>query len=800
MPSRVSVLSGKGAAARQSPTLAQAGRSAARATVAGGSIAELQRSLGNHAFGQAVRTGHLPPSALAGLGGTTGNQAVQRLARQVGAGGAPTAEATAAGQRGAAGKRSGLVAQPGGAARPPSALSIPKAEASDSIQRLPTQLENSMDTLFGGTQVGVKMHTGTQADRAARAANTDAVAIGGDIFFREGTYRPGTAEGNAVIARESTHVQRSKMIGSTSSTPSTRASSAEKQDAEQVGGLFRVMGANPAQTLQPMRVHPTATQQRVIQRAGEYSHTRTAGIVTSKVVQGIFTTVLGPIGLVWRGPLIQKNLSEITGWAQFGGRSGKTDGKGKVVDRQRYGNSHLGTAMRWMAGISELLKEFTIWLGFGTFIAAIVAAATHGAFAPVFAGLALATSVVAGVHFALRSLLVAMNGYRLWAAYKRGDEKDKAKIPFIKHQMVSDGLEGIGAAISSVLSGMNAGGLGSLGGDLAKDVGVEGSSKSLAGAGFGALTGLPTSIGLATAKEGGKDAVKPGSEKGFLGGFLKDKGDIDTAYSKDSRSKFGFKSKAKPPSVAQPDPGGDKGKALEMTTSALSKSAENTKQQGVELGASKKNSGVVNATGSAVSDTAGKVGEAKTELHKTGAQAKDLDEKLPALVEQSVGGSEDRVKSLSKEVKEALKKPEPDASPSSGDADAVSQIDKMNVELKKESEQTAVTGSAVVGRSVQRKGGSGRSAANWIANKLGGLKAGVRRLNAKIVAGVLKYAAKLDKSEADRNSTILAMSEEKTFANQDVQEESENDKLFMAFQDKAAQLNTNVRALAEKDK
>lgn len=167
---------------------------------------------------------------------------------------------------------------------------------------------------------------------------------------------------------------------------------------------------------------PTPAQQRVIQRADgdDFSGSRTAGIVTSKGVQGIFTTVLGPVGLVWRGPLIQKNLGEIWG-KNIASRPGKVD------DRKRYGETHFGTAMRWLASISELLKEFTIWLGFGTFIAAIVAAATHGVAAPVFAGLAIATAVTAGLHFVLRELLVLLNGYRLYRKRKEAGGADQRR-------------------------------------------------------------------------------------------------------------------------------------------------------------------------------------------------------------------------------------------------------------------------------------------------------------------------------------------------------------------------------------
>ncbi len=674
-------------------------------------------------------------------------------------------------------------------------------KSSGSIQRLPDQLEDAMGSVFDLNLSKVNIHNDSHADQVARTANADATTIGNDIYFQNGTYRPGTADGNALIAREVSHIQRAKMTGSPL-VSSASSSSADKEDATEVGGIVHSMGKNPAEILKPAsgpEGKPSKAQRAILQR-DEYSHGRTAGVVTSKVLQGIFTTVLGPIGLVWRYPIIQKNLGEITGWDQFGSRKGKGD------DRKRYGESKLGTAMRWMASISEILKEFTIWLGFATFIAAIVAAATHGVAAPVFVGLGIATAVVAGVHAVLRGLLVSMNGYRLWAAMKRGSDKDKAKIPFIKHQMVSDGMEGIGAALSSMFAGMGAGGLGSLGGDLAKDAGVSAASQKLAAVGLGTAANLPTTIGLTTFKEGGKELVKPGGKesgkKGFMEGFTKDKLEIDNAY-KNTRS-FGFRKK--PPKVTTPqtpvldsnvDP--NIAKVLDMTSGIASKSDDNTAQQSVESTSSKQNSGLISSLAPEVIKTTDSVGKTKIELSQTGEKSKDLDKTVPMLVEQTVGGSKEEAKRLSQQVKDGLKTEEPKSqdgsdSSTSGNSNIVSQISEDEKDLGQEGDGGDLK------RKVQRKGGIGSRIANWFEMKIGGLKAGVKRLNGKILAGVLKYAGKFDKSDADRKTAVAAMSEEKTFSAKDVQEETENDFLFLDFQDKANQLNTTAQTLAEMDK
>lgn len=419
------------------------------------------------------------------------------------------------------------------------------------IQRLPKSLDKAMGTVFDFNPAQVGIHTDEAADHVARSASSDAVTIGADIYFRNGAYQPNTAEGNAVIAREMAHVQRSRMTGAVNRS-SAEVSGADRADSQEVGELFRTMGNSPAEVLRPAagpHGKPSRAQRNVLQRDPtktknkESTGMRNFGIVTSKVLQGIFTTVLGPVGLLWRGPLIQKKVGEIWGdKTNIGYRTGKKD------DNARYGNTKLGTFMRWLASISELLKEFTIWLGFASFIAAIVAAATHGILTPVFIGLGIATSVVAGIHFVLRALLTGLNGIRLYRITKTAEgegekaEKAKKKLPFIKHQMINDGMEGIGAAISSLLSGMGSGGLGSLGGDLAKNLGLDPKTVPigrLAQFGLTQLTNLPQGVSLTSMNEGGKESVKPSSERftgkggkwaNFKTGFLKDATDIKTDW------------------------------------------------------------------------------------------------------------------------------------------------------------------------------------------------------------------------------------------------------------------------------
>jgi peptidoglycan hydrolase-like protein with peptidoglycan-binding domain len=58
---------------------------------------------------------------------------------------------------------------------------------------------------FGRDFGHVRVHTGAQAARSARAVNAQAYTIGHDIVFGEGRYAPGTESGRRLLAHELTH-------------------------------------------------------------------------------------------------------------------------------------------------------------------------------------------------------------------------------------------------------------------------------------------------------------------------------------------------------------------------------------------------------------------------------------------------------------------------------------------------------------------------------------------------------------------------------------------------------------------
>jgi len=71
---------------------------------------------------------------------------------------------------------------------------------------LPEQTRSYLESRMGRDFGDVRVHTGTQADEAARSLNARAFTLGSDVVFRAGEYRPHTRSGKRLLAHELTHV------------------------------------------------------------------------------------------------------------------------------------------------------------------------------------------------------------------------------------------------------------------------------------------------------------------------------------------------------------------------------------------------------------------------------------------------------------------------------------------------------------------------------------------------------------------------------------------------------------------
>jgi len=91
---------------------------------------------------------------------------------------------------------------------------------------LESVLKSRLEAALGARLDGVRVHTGSDADAAARALGARAFAIGNDVVFRDGAYDPQQRDGQRLIAHEIAHTVQAH--GAT--TPSEGAATVSHPD------------------------------------------------------------------------------------------------------------------------------------------------------------------------------------------------------------------------------------------------------------------------------------------------------------------------------------------------------------------------------------------------------------------------------------------------------------------------------------------------------------------------------------------------------------------------------------------
>jgi hypothetical protein len=99
--------------------------------------------------------------------------------------------------------------------------------------RMTDHLEPSLGTLGD-----VRVHTGDGAAALARAVSARAFTVGSDIFFGDGEYRPGTSDGNQLIAHEVAHVAQQRGAPDSGPLTVTQPGDAYEREAEAVARGF----------------------------------------------------------------------------------------------------------------------------------------------------------------------------------------------------------------------------------------------------------------------------------------------------------------------------------------------------------------------------------------------------------------------------------------------------------------------------------------------------------------------------------------------------------------------------------
>lgn len=126
-------------------------------------------------------------------------------------------------------------------------------ETIDAVRRrsgesLPDETQTTFERRFGADFSSVEVHTGSNADEAARSINAEAFTVGTDIVFRSGAFRPRTEGGMHLLAHELTHVvqQRGQSIiqrwGARGMSSDGESASSQSGQASGVGGTYGEIG------------------------------------------------------------------------------------------------------------------------------------------------------------------------------------------------------------------------------------------------------------------------------------------------------------------------------------------------------------------------------------------------------------------------------------------------------------------------------------------------------------------------------------------------------------------------------
>ncbi len=104
-------------------------------------------------------------------------------------------------------------------------------------QPLDSQVQKKMSSSMGHDFSDVKVHTSEKSDTLNQQLGAEAFTTGSDVFFRQGNYNPGSADGQKLIAHELTHVvQQStgQVSGGGSGVTVGAPHDAYEQEADQV--------------------------------------------------------------------------------------------------------------------------------------------------------------------------------------------------------------------------------------------------------------------------------------------------------------------------------------------------------------------------------------------------------------------------------------------------------------------------------------------------------------------------------------------------------------------------------------
>lgn len=128
----------------------------------------------------------------------------------------------------------------------PSPTRRPSSEAAgDGRSGLDAASRARWESVLGRDLSSVRVQTDEDADRIASAHGANAFTLGSTIGFRHGVYRPGTIEGEAVLAHELAHVAQQEIAGPNGDHSLTSAAIEHDADGWAMVAMERMLFGGP---------------------------------------------------------------------------------------------------------------------------------------------------------------------------------------------------------------------------------------------------------------------------------------------------------------------------------------------------------------------------------------------------------------------------------------------------------------------------------------------------------------------------------------------------------------------------
>jgi Domain of unknown function (DUF4157) len=107
--------------------------------------------------------------------------------------------------------RNGAGILPSGVVRPDVEAAIARTRGGAS--GLDANVRDRLAPELGDSLADVRVHTDAHADALSRSVAARAFTTGADMYFARGEYRPGTSDGDTLLAHELTHVVQQRGVG-----------------------------------------------------------------------------------------------------------------------------------------------------------------------------------------------------------------------------------------------------------------------------------------------------------------------------------------------------------------------------------------------------------------------------------------------------------------------------------------------------------------------------------------------------------------------------------------------------------